>query len=272
MFVDPRVAHARAKLQLSDRAVTREPLEKRMRAVLFQGIVHIGSRKLSAREAGRYVTRSLVPALQRRGFMAEVREFDSGPRLSACMAVCDPTNGLRYVQYLCRLAGSDIVEGPVLTISPHALARCLQRNGALKLSEIREELEVAVATAIDFAYLAQQCGWKQVFIPTPRGVFLGEWHLGTGVAIRTYIRPGANDRETKWTDVLAALPTLPAYADLFDGGEVAFYRHSLQELATKQAQEMARRFPFLSRAYERRADPLDAAWNIAREADLAVEA
>ena len=146
-----------------------------------------------------------------------------------------------------------------LTITPHALARCLQRNGSLKISEIKQELLCTSALAAPMAVVAQRLGWKQVFINTPSGLFLGDFST-SGITIRTYIQPGRNGRFSKWDDVKRLLPEFPPDVVFRQEADLDSYTSALHAWFKAHGAEVGRHMSFQREPYERHADPLDGTW------------
>ncbi|MFP3637619.1 hypothetical protein [Paraburkholderia sp. SIMBA_054] len=259
MYVDPRVAHARARLVLSERAVNPSDLDAKVAGIVSASLYR-GKGTLSLREFRRRVETSLATALRGQGFGFDVL-IDTSPDkrygFLARITVADAINGLRGVSYSMMWGEPGVQIGEWLTIAPHAVARCLQRNGSLRLSDIRYELMCASAMALPMAYFAQELGWKQVFVRTPAGLFVGDWG-GTGMVLRTYFQPGLNGRSSKWTQISELLPGLPAEPmtqDELDG----FARTLVGWLrANRAAIEM--HSAFLREPHQRVEDHLDAAW------------
>jgi hypothetical protein len=148
------------------------------------------------------------------------------------------------------------------TITPHAIARCLQRNGAMKLAEILGELNVATGIADRMLVLSLDAGWRQALVPTPQGVFVGEIDPDQGLVMRTYLRP-RDGFGSRWLRLLDALPPLTPDGAVFDMEE---FRKRQNRWLDENTPTLAARFPFMQRPWEPADDPSDAVWSAAREA------
>jgi hypothetical protein len=167
MYIDPRVAHGRAKLILSEEFVDVDR--------------HVGDENLTVRQYRGMLISHVGPALRREGYVVfDYSAPDEKDWLYALVMIADLTHGMRGVIVTGSRFGSRLgfVHGDYLSISPHAIARCLQRNGTLSMASIRSELECAVGIGLFMAILAEEHDWKQVYLPTEHGLFVGEFVNG----------------------------------------------------------------------------------------------
>lgn len=264
MYVDPRVARARAQIQLSERSIDPETIRLPICRTIHRGLLAISKRGMTKRAMVRHLEGYVLPALRKIGVSAWLCEEDGRVCVRAAKVLCDTEHGLRGLMYSSGHAAAGRVHTLTwFTITPHAIARCLQRNGVIKLAEILDELHVAAGLADKMVSLCALTGWTQAFVPTRRGIFVGEIDRQHGLVMRTYFQPGANGRESKWTELLDALPSFELAGATFD---LEAYRKLLFTWVEQNALEMKARFPFMQRPYENADDPTDAVWSAAREA------
>ena len=265
MYVDPRVAHARAKIQLSERAIDPVSVVAPVCRTIQRGLQDILDRGMSGRAMHRHLHGPVVSALSRLGVHAWIDEDDSDVYLRAAKVICDATHGLQGLMFTCGIKAD---RGTVrvqtwFTITPHAIARCLQRNGAMKLVEIIGELNIATGIADRMLVLSLDAGWRQALVPTPQGVFVGEIDRDQGLVMRTYLRPRDCGWGSRWLRLLDALPPLTPDGAVFDMDE---FRKRLSRWLDENTTTLAARFPFMQRPWEPADDPSDAVWSAAREA------
>jgi hypothetical protein len=77
MYVDPRVAHARAKIQLSERAIDPVSVVAPVCRTIQRGLQDILDRGMSGRSMHRHLHGPVVSALSRLGVHAWIDEEDS---------------------------------------------------------------------------------------------------------------------------------------------------------------------------------------------------
>lgn len=191
-----------------------------------------------------------------------------GLAIGALSFVCDAINGLQAKSYLVDANHHGRIRTHLwFAITPHAIARCLQRNGQTQLSAITEDVLVAGVLASRIVTLCHAYNWRQAPIPTPRGVFLGAYCPDEKrLTMRTYIRPGANDRDSKWSELIAEFPPLPAPGTVRQWTDMDEYRDTLAAWMDFHGETVTRQFSFVQQPHEDREDPLKSRWDAAREA------
>src|SRR5215470_18094769 len=139
MFVDPRVAHGRAKFELN-----RSP---RMFADERRGaLTDIVMKSLddftgapTRRALMRMLSHQVVPKIERLGLEPYVGTVGNAEGLFVKFATMSAEHGLREFQLQVTVPGLMLTSFSSTAIKPHAVARCLQRNGVLSLDGIEGE-------------------------------------------------------------------------------------------------------------------------------------
>ena len=150
-------------------------------------------------------------------------------------------------------------------IRPHAVARCMQRNGVMSLTEIEHETNVAFVVARVMRSLALAEHWQQIGVPTPHGLFVGTLTDARDVAMNTYFRPGDNDRPSRWSGFAECFSAMPDWRpeQVRHGGDLLQWMVN-HIVALQESAPFFERFPFLREPLRDSGDPLDAAWRSAR--------
>ncbi|GAB7537864.1 hypothetical protein BGC_40850 [Burkholderia sp. 3C] len=101
-------------------------------------------------------------------------------------------------------------------------------------------------------------------MPRPHGLFVGALNDHDDVTLSTYLRPGDNDRPSRWQPYAALFAAMPgARASPARGGDVLQWM--IDHIVALQASApFVVRFPFLLEPYRGTDDPLDAMWSAAR--------
>ncbi|MGF6603606.1 hypothetical protein P3T23_008360 [Paraburkholderia sp. GAS448] len=271
MYVDPRVAHSRAKLLLTDHAVDPRVFDAKLKRILEEAMRQAMRKGNGRRQLRRQLDGWLAPTLEKHGFNVFAHDLPDGNiGVQARAIVADPSYGVREIGYAMVLGSPEIRGGRTyFTVTPHAIARCMQRNRKLRLSEIRLELVAATALAPVIFHVAMHSGWYQAAIPTPAGMFVGEFSRGNGLVMRTYIQPGASGRRSRWEAVLEALPRMPPECATIGDAAIIEYKDTVIRWLDENLEEFSRSVAFLREPYERGDDPQGALWNAAMTAAAA---
>ncbi|MBN3724073.1 hypothetical protein [Burkholderia sp. Ac-20379] len=265
MYVDPRVAHGRARFDLngSPRLVA-EARRWEISDVITRTLdAYDGER--GRRNLMRLLARQVAPRLRRLGLEPYVGALGGREGLFVNFATMSAEHGMR--EFELQLTVPDLVlrSFASATIRPHAIARCMQRNGAPALAGIENEVAIAFVMARAIRGLALAEHWKQLAVPTPRGIFVGELDEHADVRLATYFRPGDNDRPSRWSAFAALFETMPRWRtnQIRRGGEMLHWM--IDHIVALQASaSFVERFPFLLAPHRANDDPLDAAWAAAR--------
>jgi len=265
MFVDPRVAHGRAKFELnrSPRLFADERRGKLIETVIKALDDFTGER--TRRPLLRMLARDVAPKLERLGLEPYVGALGHAEGLFVNFATMSAEHGLREFQLQVTVPDLVLTSFASNIIKPHAVARCMQRNGVLSLAGIENETRIAFVFARALRALAQVERWKQAVVPTPQGLFVGDVIENGDFHLNTYLRPALNGRASRWSAVADLFATMPSWPppQIHEGGELL--RWMIEHLLTlRNSAPLADRFPFLLKPYEPADDPLDATWHAAR--------
>ncbi|KDB08121.1 hypothetical protein LIG30_2645 [Burkholderia sp. lig30] len=265
MYVDPRVAHGRARFDLS-----RSPrlLADARRWEISDVITHAldtfaGER--TPRNLMRLLARQIAPKLARLGLEPYVGILGTRQGLFVNFSTMSAEHGLREFQLDLTVPGLVLRSFASTAIRPHAVARCMQRNGAPSVDAIGHETQVAFVLARVMRALALAEHWKQVAVPTARGLFVGALSDADDVCLNTYFRPGDNDRPSRWQAFAELFAAMPDWTpeQIRHGGDLLQWMVN-HIVALQESAPFAARFPFLLEPYRHADDPLDAAWAAAR--------
>ncbi|WP_255218950.1 hypothetical protein [Paraburkholderia kururiensis] len=265
MFVDPRVAHGRAKFDLNrSPRLFAEERRGEIADVITRAIDQFSGTR-NRRNLMRLLERQIAPKLMRLGLEPYVGTVGEREGLFLNFSTMSAEHGLREFQL--DLAVPDLVLRSFAsnTIRPHAVARCMQRNGVMSVADIGSETDTAFVLARVVRALALAQKWQQVGVPTPNGLFVGALNESTDVCLNTYIRPAASDRPSRWSGFAALFSTMPAWsaAQIRQGSDLLQWMIN-HIVALQESALFAERFPFLLEPWRPADDPLDAVWSAAR--------
>jgi hypothetical protein len=269
MFIDPRVAHGRTQYDL---ASTRHMFSDNRVPELHE-VIRVALKGLGTSPGRRDVLRRLeqraVPQLGRMGAQASIVRSEDFTGMMVFFVTSDPEGGIceKCIKIDSSL-GDTFGIATLVEIEPHALARCMQRNGVSTLKEVHDEIRVALQFAAGIGHLVRrEGGWCQVGVPANNGLFVGAVEAGSKLVLKTYLKPDANGRRSRWSAYLAMFqgrPSLsgdPARLDMTAKGWIWDHVEALMREGS-----VRERFPFLSTPYERAGDPQDERWEAARSA------
>ncbi|KVM51385.1 hypothetical protein WJ58_21250 [Burkholderia ubonensis] len=265
MYVDPRVAHGRARFDLSrSPRLFAEERRWEISDVVTRGIDGFTGAR-TRRNLMRLLERQIAPKLARLGLEPYVGALGQLEGLFVNFSTMSAEHGLREFQL--QLTVPDLVLRSFASnaIRPHAVARCMQRNGVMSLAGIEHETRIAFVYARVIRSLALAEGWRQVGVPTSLGLFVGVLTDARDVSMNTYLRPGDNDRPSRWRGFAGLFSAMPHWRpdQVRHGGELLQWMIN-HIVALQESAPLAERFPFLREPLRDADDPLDAAWASAR--------
>ncbi|KVA20211.1 hypothetical protein [Burkholderia ubonensis] len=265
MYVDPRVAHGRARFDLSrSPRLFAEERRWEISDVVTRGIDGFTGVR-TRRNLMRLLERQIAPKLARLGLEPYVGALGQCEGLFVNFSTMSAEHGLREFQL--QLTVPDLVLRSFASnaIRPHAVARCMQRNGVMSLAGIEHETRIAFVCARVIRSLALAEGWRQVGVPTSLGLFVGVLTDARDVSMNTYLRPGDNDRPSRWSGFAGLFAAMPHWRpdQVRHGGELLQWMIN-HIVALQESAPLAERFPFLREPLRDADDPLDAAWARAR--------
>ncbi|KVO90977.1 hypothetical protein [Burkholderia ubonensis] len=265
MYVDPRVAHGRARFDLSrSPRLFAEERRWEISDVVTRGIDGFTGAR-TRRNLMRLLERQIAPKLARLGLEPYVGALGQLEGLFVNFSTMSAEHGLREFQL--QLTVPDLVLRSFASnaIRPHAVARCMQRNGVMSLAGIEHETRIAFVYARVIRSLALAEGWRQVGVPTSLGLFVGVLTDARDVSMNTYLRPGDNDRPSRWSGFAGLFSAMSHWRpdQVRHGGELLQWMIN-HIVALQESAPLAERFPFLREPLRDADDPLDAAWARAR--------
>lgn len=265
MFVDPRVAHGRAKFDLnrSPRMFAEERRWEISDVVTTSLDNFTGLR--NRRNLMRLLERQVAPKLARLGLEPYVGALRDTEGLFVTFSTMSAEHGLREFQLQLTVPELVLRSFASSTIRPHAVARCMQRNGVVSLAEIEPETSAAFVLARVIRPLALAEKWLQIGVPTALGLFVGALNDSNDICLNTYIRPAVSDRSSRWHGFAALFATMPPWnADQIRQGSDLLQWMVNHIVALQKSASFVERCPFLLEPYHHLADPLDATWDAAR--------
>ncbi|KVN33370.1 hypothetical protein WJ63_05130 [Burkholderia pyrrocinia] len=265
MYVDPRVAHGRARFDLSrSPRLFAEERRWEISDVVTRGIDQFAGVR-NRRNLMRLLERQIAPKLARLGLEPYVGALGRHEGLFVNFSTMSAEHGLREFQLQLTVPELVLRSFASSVIRPHAVARCMQRNGVMSLAEIEHETRIAFVIARVMRALARAEQWRQLGVPTPHGLFVGALTGGDDVCMHTYLRPGDNDRPSRWRGFAGLFAAMPDWrADqVRHGGDLLQWMVN-HIVALQESAPFVERFPFLLEPHRDADDPLDAAWAGAR--------
>ncbi|WP_116139961.1 hypothetical protein [Trinickia diaoshuihuensis] len=264
MFVDPRVAHGRARFDLSrSPRMVAEERRAEISDVVAQCLEHFAGPR-TRRNLMRLLARQVAPKLERLGLDPYVGELGQAQGLFVNFSTMSGEHGLREFQLQLTVPDLVLKSFASTVVRPHAVARCMQRNGTTSLAEIEQETTIVFVLARVIRALALVEGWKQIGVPSNRGLFIGEMTANDDVCLKTYIKPEANGRSSRWDGFAALFDAMPHWhpTQVRQGSELLQWMVD-HIVALRNSAALSDRFPFLLEPYRSIDDPLDAAWKAA---------
>lgn len=270
MFVDPRVAHGRARFDLS-RSPRLFAEERRWEiSDLVTRCLDNFTGVRNRRNLMRLLERQVAPKLTRLGLDPYVGPLGQAEGLFTNFSTMSAEHGLREFQLQLTVPELVLRSFASSTIKPHAVARCMQRNGVVSLAEIEHETSAAFVLARVLRTLAVLEKWKQVGVPTAQGLFVGVMTDGDDICLNTYIRPTIGDRPSRWDGFAALFNAMPAWSthQIRQGSDLLQWMVN-HIVALRESASLCQRFPFLLQPYRSTDDPQDATWHAARASERA---
>ncbi|WP_245982623.1 hypothetical protein [Trinickia fusca] len=218
----------------------------------------------------RLLERQVAPKLTRLGLDPYVGALGQVEGLFINFSTMSAEHGLREFQLQLTVPELVLRSFASSTIKPHAVARCMQRNGVVSLAEIEHETSAAFVLARVLRMLAVVEKWKQVGVPTAKGLFVGTMTDGDDICLNTYIRPAIGGRPSRWDGFAALFDAMPAWSahQIRQGSDLLQWMVN-HIVALRESASLCQRFPFLLQPYRSTDDPQDATWHAARASERA---
>jgi hypothetical protein len=265
MFIDPRVAHGLAKIALDKGRVTAQECDNELFAIV-RNVLRATKMSRNTREARRVVVPRLLKALNREEMWAEPDTEGGAARVNCFRIIKSADIGLWSVVYMIDAVSTEVKKSVLLEISPHAIARCMQRNGTDRMADILPELLAAVGMVNVVQRQALKENWMQVGLPTPLGVFVGEVSAGVPV-MRTYLKLGESGQRSRWKAYQNVFHPMPSEWDPVASRDYA--ERMCHWLDTNEP--LSLRCPFLLEPPHEIEDPFEERWKAARAAQREME-
>ncbi|SDJ14747.1 hypothetical protein SAMN04487926_1357 [Paraburkholderia steynii] len=262
MYVDPRVALGRTQFELG--SVT-QFLDISCRQRILDAVVKaVGNPNITNREYRRRLQKNAIPALRRANVLAYYQQHEEFTGLIVHYTTVGD-DGIARRLLLWSHADRTAIGSVPVCVEPHAVARCMQRNGVMSVGSILPEILQAFNLAPYFFEFAWKSGWKQIGIPTSSGLFVGELQNEVDIVLKTYFKPGANGRVSRWSPYIEYFRDLVDAANREDApGDEMQNLQDLKLAATDNGRGVAARFSFLTEPYVYQHDRDTALWDQAR--------
>jgi hypothetical protein len=264
MFVDPRVAHGRAKFDLNrSPQMFAEARRSRIHDVIVKCLGEYRGER-NRRGLLRLLERQVVPRLRRLGLDPYLGALGEVEGLFSNFTTMSPDAGLREFQLSLTVPDLMFKSFASTMVATHAVGRCMQRNGVMSVGEIASETNMAFVLARVLRPLAMLEKWKQIAVPTAKGLFVGELTTSDDVWLRTYIRPVISDRPSRWNRFTSLFATMPDWrVDQIEAGNDLVHWMINHIVGLRETAPLSDRCPFLLEPYGHVDDPLDATWSAA---------
>ena len=265
MYVDPRVAHGRARFDL-DRNPRLLPAERvaEVYALLRLFAANYGHQGPSPREMRRYLEKHTVRKIRSYGLKPWVGTRAGLECLFVWVLGRSAEEGivhqLLYYSIKTRFIGST----DKTTIETHAVARCLQRQGTDRVQDVEHFVRAVIAALPLLVAHANANKWKQIGVPTSVGLFVGSITPGGEVELKTFFRPGENGQPSRWFKYMERFAGIPPWSGAERDADAAIARFVESVVCVDGAGTLTQKCPFLLELYEKRSDSLGEQWNLAR--------
>ncbi|MEQ5842785.1 hypothetical protein N0A02_25355 [Paraburkholderia acidicola] len=265
MFVDARVAHGRARFDLNrSPRMFSEERRGEVSAIITTCLDNFTGTR-NRRNLLRLLERQVAPKLARLGIDPYVGVLGQIEGLFVNFSTMSAEHGLREFQLQVTVPELVLRSFACSVIKPHAVARCMQRNGVMSIDEIGTETSVAFVLARVMRPLALAEKWQQVGVPGINGLFVGVMTDNDDICMNTYLKPASNDRASRWSGFAGLFATMPSWSaeQIRQGSDLLQWTVN-HIVALRKTASFVERFPFLLEPYHGTDDPLDATWNAAR--------
>lgn len=265
MFVDARVAHGRARFDLNrSPRMFSEERRGEVSAIITTCLANFTGTR-NRRNLLRLLERQVAPKLARLGIDPYVGVLGQIEGLFVNFSTMSAEHGLREFQLQVTVPELVLRSFACSVIKPHAVARCMQRNGVMSVDEIGHETSVAFVLARVMRPLALAEKWQQVGVPGLNGLFVGVMTDSDDICMNTYLKPASNDRASRWSSFAELFATMPSWSaeQIRQGSDLLQWTVN-HIVALRKTASFVERFPFLLEPYHSTDDPLDATWNAAR--------
>lgn len=289
-MLDTRIAHNLVRENLAKLVKSPKAVIERAYRLTFDQIEKLSRRRtLSSRDLRRVVESNVLQKLRDRNYTAFVSTVNGSPILHCTCNAGDSVTGLVTISFCMRLTDGHCFEKSVACITPHAIARYVQRSGIEDFKAVFASLTVALGLthALRDSFAKTDC--KQIAIPAGDGLFVGGFgnympdkfkahndgvdpqlqaaltpdQSKVYLELSTWFVPGANDRDTHWRGVktyfglkLRKLDKVPA--------EELISEACLTANRMVKAPTIVACFPFLANEHSKRTDIVDQHWRMAR--------
>jgi hypothetical protein len=247
MYVDARVAHSLARQGLHQQ---RQPL----REIAAKALVALKSlyTQLPRDKSARSLRRNLPKHLDRLSRMLEADVWLQELNSAVCLIFQHTTIGDEGVvshNFVIDCTSWTVAHKPMVRITPHALARLMQRRGTMEFDDVRIPVAEAVGRAMSLLQEVRDDGWRQYGIPSCGGLFVGQMDAEETLELSTWFVPGLTGQTSRWEGYMRDLgaPEIDLTEGCrHDGPEADRYFASLKEWADSlKDRDMESRHPFL---------------------------
>ncbi len=194
-FVDPRVAKGWAKR-------VAEATSKFSYLKILEGPMQKAGKQwrpaMSGREAFRYMSRTLRPALEKHLVTFPLLRMEGMTMLCGLFEQRGSTGGIDF--FFVIFSSSVLPRDGLIyrvEITPHAMQRIIQRTGLVDSSSVRACLFTAVANIYWFQPWIHREQWRQLGLTCEEGVFVGDV-TDDLYRLRTFIPAFDNGRPSRW--------------------------------------------------------------------------
>ncbi|MDX6008776.1 hypothetical protein [Cupriavidus necator] len=206
----------------------------------------------------------MLAPLKAHGFFGHIEYSAPDPLLWMSIVGGNQRIGFRWIQLLHAIEANKFWILKPLTITPHAIARCLQRVGTMDVPGILEPISLALGFAIPLMSVSHQEKWRQFAVPVREGLFLGD-SGPDGWVIRTYISRKPYEHESGWDKYLNLFPEIPRWSPS-DLRNISVSGRWMTEqlMAIRKERLIVDRVSRLAKQYERREDKQGEQWRKAK--------
>ncbi|MGF6985217.1 hypothetical protein QFZ99_004694 [Paraburkholderia atlantica] len=200
MFTNERVARSRTRTFLSERPDLDPARFKQEIQRVVEGVPPPPN-VLDREALHRYAIDHILLPLETLGMSGYVYADRDESSLVASIVAGNVDAGFHWLHLVGQLIANRYTFYEPLTMSRHAIERCMQRTGSLTLEDMHEYLCQAFGSAIPLMTVARREHWQQCAVPVRDGLFVGSignggaaWHMDTFIARKAHAQGSRWDR------------------------------------------------------------------------------
>ncbi|WP_321935506.1 hypothetical protein [Paraburkholderia sp. J8-2] len=270
-MLDVRVAHAMSKAGVEFHLDDPKAILMRASAVVSKLLMPLLYRRPSARDLRRHADRVIIPELTRMRVSAGLSESSGTPFLHCVAIAGNESEGVSVMEFTLALACPK--RGcfrTLVSMSPHAIARLIQRARFDSFRAAMPSIYTALNAATQLRDTFLDLGCIQAAVPAAGGLFVGDVLSDESLELGSWFVPGESNGHSRWDNLHRLMGNMAGSDGYLRSSDVGFDAElAAIDLRLRECPLLESRFPFLFQHYERRVNPLDERWRLARRQEQA---